>query len=123
MPLIDVGRRGKYLLLRFEPVTFIVHLMQGGRLLVDAKQSAKPRNGQARFVFQGTPAGAAADRGRHRAARRRVVRAHAGRRRAPDGPPLDRLGPEALDVDAPRSWPPRSPRTTCASTGSCATST
>ena len=52
-PLLDVGRRGKYLLLRFEPVTFIVHLMQGGRLLVDAKQSAKPRNGQARFVFEG----------------------------------------------------------------------
>ena len=38
----------------FEPVTFVVHLMQGGRLLVDAKQSAKPRGGQARFVFDGT---------------------------------------------------------------------
>ena len=37
----------------FEPVTFVVHLMQGGRLLVDAKQSAKPRGGQARFVFDG----------------------------------------------------------------------
>ena len=34
-PLIDVGRRGKYLLVRFEPVTFVVHLMQGGRLLPD----------------------------------------------------------------------------------------
>ena len=32
---------------------FAVHLMQGGRLLVDAKQSAKPRGGQARFVFDG----------------------------------------------------------------------
>ena len=61
---LDVGRRGKYLLLRFEPVTFVVHLMQGGRLLVDAKQSAKPRNGQARFVFEPTDAGAAAHRGR-----------------------------------------------------------
>ncbi|HEY3485388.1 MAG TPA: DNA-formamidopyrimidine glycosylase family protein, partial [Ilumatobacteraceae bacterium] len=50
-PLIDVGRRGKHLLLRFEPVTFIVHLMQGGRLLVDEKQSAKPRFGQARWRF------------------------------------------------------------------------
>ena len=37
----------------FEPVTFVVHLMQGGRLLVDEKQSAKPRGGQARFVFDG----------------------------------------------------------------------
>ena len=31
-PLQDVGRRGKYLLVTFEPVTFVVHLMQGGRL-------------------------------------------------------------------------------------------
>jgi len=52
-PLQEVGRRGKYLLVAFEPVTFVVHLMQGGRLLVDVKQSAKPRGGQARFVFDG----------------------------------------------------------------------
>ena len=52
LPLQNVGRRGKYLLLQFEPVTFVVHLMQGGRLLVDEKQSAKPRGGQARFVFE-----------------------------------------------------------------------
>jgi formamidopyrimidine-DNA glycosylase len=51
LPLQHVGRRGKYLLLEFEPVTFIVHLMQGGRLLVDEKLSARPRNGQARFLF------------------------------------------------------------------------
>lgn len=53
-PLLEVGRRGKYLLLRFEPVTFVVHLMQGGRLVVDEKQSAKPRGGLARWTF--TPA-------------------------------------------------------------------
>ena len=58
----------------FEPVTFVVHLMQGGRLLVDAKQSAKPRGGQARFVFDGDGAGAAAHRAGHRAPGRRVVR-------------------------------------------------
>ena len=51
-PLLDVGRRGKYLLLRFEPVTFVVHLMQGGRLLADSKLSKKPRGGQARFSFE-----------------------------------------------------------------------
>ncbi len=51
LALIDVGRRGKYLLLRFEPTTFVVHLMQGGRLVPDDKLSAKPRGGQARFVF------------------------------------------------------------------------
>jgi len=50
-PLIRVGRRGKYLLVEFEPVTFVVHLMQGGRLVADEKRSAKPRGGQARFSF------------------------------------------------------------------------
>ena len=51
LPLLDVGRRGKYLLVRFEPTTFVVHLMQGGRLLIDDKLSTKPRGGQARFAF------------------------------------------------------------------------
>jgi formamidopyrimidine-DNA glycosylase len=50
-PLISVGRRGKHLLLRFEPVTFVVHLMQGGRLKVDEKQAAKPKGGLARWTF------------------------------------------------------------------------
>ena len=56
LSLQQVGRRGKYLLVQFEPVTFVVHLMQGGRLLVDDKQALKPRNGQARFVFADGPA-------------------------------------------------------------------
>ncbi len=51
LPLGEVGRRGKYLMLRFEPVTFVVHLMQGGRLVPDEKLSLKPRGGQARFTF------------------------------------------------------------------------
>jgi formamidopyrimidine-DNA glycosylase len=51
-PLDRIRRRGKYLLLEFEPATFVVHLMQGGRLLVDVKQSPKPRGGQARFTFE-----------------------------------------------------------------------
>ncbi len=50
-PLRSVGRRGKYILLHFDAVTFIIHLMQGGRLLVDEKKSAKPRGGQARLTF------------------------------------------------------------------------
>src|ERR671918_770278 len=50
-PLREVGRRGKHLLLRFEPVTFVVHLMQGGRLKPDHKQAAKPKGGQARWTF------------------------------------------------------------------------
>jgi formamidopyrimidine-DNA glycosylase len=35
----------------FEPCTFVVHLMQGGRLKPDDKQSAKPRGGLGRWVF------------------------------------------------------------------------
>ena len=104
----------------FEPVTFVVHLMQGGRLLVDEKQSAKPRGGQARFVFERRP-GAAADRGRHRAARRRVVRAR--RRASSTGPPLDRARPGGLEVDAEELAAPLRRRTTCGCHGSCATST
>jgi formamidopyrimidine-DNA glycosylase len=49
--LDGVGRRGKFLLLRFDDVTFVVHLMQGGRLVPDERQSARPRNGIARFLF------------------------------------------------------------------------
>ena len=51
-PLTDVSSRGKFLLVRFPTVTFVVHLMQGGRLVADAKQSAKPRNGLARWTFE-----------------------------------------------------------------------
>ena len=54
LPLLSVGRRGKYLILRFEPISFVIHLMQGGRLLADEKLSAKPRGGQARFIFEPT---------------------------------------------------------------------
>ena len=92
-PLESVGRRGKYLLLQFEPVTFVVHLMQGGRLLVDEKQSAKPRNGQARFVFRDGPALLLTEAGTERRAGVWCI-AHD----AIDGHPLNRLGPEALDV-------------------------
>ncbi len=50
-----VSRRGKFLLLEFgdgdADLTFAVHLMQGGRLVPDEKQSAKPRNGMARWRF------------------------------------------------------------------------
>lgn len=95
LPLESVGRRGKYLMLRFEPVTFVVHLMQGGRLLVDDKQSAKPRNGQARFVFADGPALLLTEAGTERRAGVWCIA-----NGELDGPPLNRLGPEALDVTA-----------------------
>jgi formamidopyrimidine-DNA glycosylase len=49
--LAQVGRRGKHLLLEFPAVSFVVHLMQGGRLKPDEKQAAKPRGGLARWRF------------------------------------------------------------------------
>ena len=97
MPLDDVGRRGKYLLLNFAPATFVVHLMQGGRLLVDQKQAAKPRNGQARWRFADGRALLLTEAGTERRAGVWVV---GGDDRASQ-PPLDRLGPEALDLDVP----------------------
>ena len=92
-PLLDVGRRGKYLLVRFEPVVFVVHLMQGGRLVVDEAQAAKPRNGQARFVFTEGPALLLTEAGKERRAGVWCVAPD-----ALDGPPLDRLGPDALHI-------------------------
>ncbi len=98
-PLVDVGRRGKYLLVRFEPVTFVIHLMQGGRLLVDDKQSAKPRNGRGRFVFDDGPALLLTEAGTERRAGVWCV-ANASGRTPLDAPPLDRLGPDALTLTA-----------------------
>ena len=95
LPLESVGRRGKYLLLQFEPVTFVVHLMQGGRLLVDEKQSAKPRNGQAGSCSPTRPALLLTEAGTERRAGVWCIA-----NGELDGPPLDRLGPEALDVTA-----------------------
>jgi formamidopyrimidine-DNA glycosylase len=96
-PLQVVGRRGKYLLLTFEPVTFVVHLMQGGRLLVDAKQSAKPRGGQARLVFEGDgPALLLTEQGTERRAGVWCLPHDS----ALVSPPLDVLGPEADTVTA-----------------------
>jgi len=93
-PLLDVGRRGKHLLLRFEPVTFVVHLMQGGRLKPDEKQAAKPRGGQARWTFADDRALLLTEAGTERKAGVWVVEGD------PLGQePLDHLGPEADTLD------------------------
>jgi formamidopyrimidine-DNA glycosylase len=104
-PLLTVGRRGKYLLLEFEPIVFVVHLMQGGRLLADRKMAAKPRGGQARFVFE--PAQRAdgslddsalllTEQGKERRAGVWCVPTGA----VATSPPLDGLGPEAAGIGA-----------------------
>ena len=93
-PLESVGRRGKHLLLRFAPATFVVHLMQGGRLKVDEKQAAKPRGGQARWRFADGRALLLTEAGTERKAGVWVVTGD-----PLDQPPLDDLGPEADALD------------------------
>ena len=110
-PLQVVGRRGKFLLVEFEPVTFVVHLMQGGRLLVDEKKSAKPRAGQARFMFERLPGGTdppallLTEQGSERKAGVWCVSTE----KALSTEPLDTLGPEAATISA-TSWRLDSPR-------------
>ncbi|HEX2578055.1 MAG TPA: DNA-formamidopyrimidine glycosylase family protein [Aquihabitans sp.] len=94
-PLVFVGRRGKYLLLDLGTVTFVVHLMQGGRLLPDEKQSAKPRGGIARWTFDDGRALLLTEPGTERKAGVWVVAGD------PEGQePLLGLGPDADQLDA-----------------------
>jgi formamidopyrimidine-DNA glycosylase len=53
VPLQRVSDRGKHLLLDFGEVTFVVHLMQGGRLRPDTSKAKRPRSGVARWHFAG----------------------------------------------------------------------
>jgi formamidopyrimidine-DNA glycosylase len=91
-----VATRGKYLLMAIGPVTFVVHLMQGGRMLDDDKQSAKPRGGLARWRFEDGSAILLTEFGREHKAGVWVV---AGDTETQD--PVAGLGPEAdsLTVD------------------------
>jgi formamidopyrimidine-DNA glycosylase len=93
-PLESIGRRGKHLLLRFEPCTFVVHLMQGGRLRVDEKQAARPRNGQGRWKFADGRALLLTEAGSERKAGVWVVAGDPLTQQ-----PLDTLGPEAHLLD------------------------
>jgi len=92
-PFGPVGRRGKYLLLHGGPVTFVVHLMQGGRLRDDPKQTAKPRGGLARWTFADGRALLLTEPGHERRAGVWMV---AGDPEGQD--PLTGLGPEADQV-------------------------
>lgn len=92
-PLGAVRSRGKYLLVEFEPCTFVVHLMQGGRLEPDDKQSAKPRGGLGRWRFEDGDALLLTETGReHRAGIWVLEGALEGK------PPLYGLGPEADQI-------------------------
>jgi formamidopyrimidine-DNA glycosylase len=92
-PLVTVGRRGKYLLLDFEALTFAVHLMQGGRLKPDPKQAPKPRGGVARWMFDDRSALMLSEQGKeHRAG----VWTDAEIATAGLGPEADQITPEQL---------------------------
>ncbi len=93
--LVFVGRRGKHLLLDFGVATFVVHLMQGGRLKVDEKQSAKPRFGQARWRFADGRALLLTEAGTERKAGVWVVAGD-----PEEQAPLAGLGPDADTLDA-----------------------
>ena len=101
--LVFAGRRGKYLLLDFGVLTFVVHLMQGGRLKVEeagSKQSPKARFGQARCKFEDGRALLLTEAGTERKA---GVWAVAG---DPETQvPLAGLGPEADHLDAEHLLP------------------
>lgn len=93
-PLAAVGRRGKYLLLEVDGITFVIHLMQGGRLKPDEKQSAKPRGGIARWTFTDGRALLLTEPGSERKAGVWVVAGDPG-----DQEPLAHLGPDADQID------------------------
>jgi formamidopyrimidine-DNA glycosylase len=94
--LVFVGRRGKHLLLDFGTVTFVVHLMQGGRIVPDTKQALKPRGGVARWVFDDGRALLLTEAGTEHKAGVWVVEGDPETQ-----PPLDELGPDAELLDPP----------------------
>ena len=93
-PLDAVDRYGKYLLVRFAPATFVVHLMQGGRLEPDEKQSAKPRGGLARWRFADGRAVLLSEQSKEKRAGVWVVQGDLASQA-----PLEGLGPDAAELD------------------------
>ena len=104
-PLRSVSQRAKFLLLRFAPpdadgdgLTFVVHLMQGGRLRVlepGAKRPRRPRDGLARFEFESGLGLLLTEPGTQKRAGVWVIAGDPA-----EAEPLARLGPEATDIDA-----------------------
>lgn len=93
--LDHVDTRGKYLRLWFESAVCIVHLMQGGRLRPDEKQTGKPRGGQARWTFSDGSALLLTEAGSDKRAGIWILPIDAD---LEAGPPLNYLGPDADTV-------------------------
>lgn len=90
-----VRARGKYLLLGVEELTFVVHLMQGGRLKPEAAGAKRPKGGVARWTFADGRALLLTEPGTERKAGVWVARGDAATQE-----PLAGLGPDADQVDA-----------------------
>ena len=93
--LDGVAQRGKHLLMRFGDLTFVVHLMQGGRLRPDEKQTKKPRGGLARWVFEDGRALLLTEAGTEHRAGVWVLSGDPHQQE-----PLAKLGPEGTEIDA-----------------------
>jgi len=93
-PLEEVAAYAKYLLLRFGELTFVVHLMQGGRLKPDSKQSKKPRGGLARWTFEDDTSLLLTEPGTEHRAGVWVVAGH-----PVDQVPINKVGPEATSMN------------------------
>ena len=86
-----VGRRGKYLVLGFGGTRVLIHLSQGGRVVVeDPPRATRPKGGVVRFRFDGRPSMLVKEFGSERRAGWWVLRPD-------DDGPLERLGPEPDD--------------------------
>lgn len=94
-PLDSVTSHAKYLLLNFGDISFVVHLMQGGRLKPDPKMAKKPRGGQARWLFEDFDALLLTEPGTERRAGVWVVTGDAVSQE-----PIAELGPEATSLSA-----------------------
>lgn len=93
--LTDVARRGKHILMHFDDLTYVVHLMQGGRLREDPKQSRAPRGGVLRWSFEDGRALLLTEAGTERRAGVWVVRGD-----PLAAAPLTDLGPDVDTLDA-----------------------
>ena len=94
--LEGVGRRGKYLVMRFGGPRILVHLSQGGRIdLEDPPKRTKPRGAVVRLRFEGRPSMLVKEFGTERRAGWWILS------EGDDGP-LEGLGPEPDSEDFAR---------------------
>lgn len=95
-PLDAVERYGKHLVLRFESASYVVHLMQGGRLRLDGSTARKPRGGLLRWRFEGGRSLLLTEAGTEHRVGVWVVAGDPA-----EAEPIAGLGPEATDLPAP----------------------